>query len=335
MFIQKILNNAHHLMAPKDESGGGGGGILDENSGDGGAGSGGGTGGEGTGGAGDKGGAGAGDAGGGKGGKVEIPANWHDAIPEELRNQVGNFANFKTVEDLVKSYQNAQKMIGADKIALPRKDAALKELREQVLSKIGLPEKLEDYKFDLERKDGVDKEFLDGFKKTSHELGILPAQAKALGDWFDKTNEAAYQAQVKAGKDASAAELKALRDEWGDAYQENVASAKAALREFADKETQEYIRKHMGSDPKLIKLLARVGETLGEDKIRGEGGTGGTGKMSPGEAQQQIDAIVNNIKHPYYDKGHVDHPAAKNEMRKLREIVDPPVKIPAIVNVGP
>jgi hypothetical protein len=62
------------------------------------------------------------------------------------------------VGDLVKSYVNAQKMIGKDKVILPTDKSSEVEIA-QFWQKMGRPEKAEDYKFEL----GEKKSFDDGF----------------------------------------------------------------------------------------------------------------------------------------------------------------------------
>ena len=45
-----------------------------------------------------------------------------DSIPEDLRTE-SSFADINNVQDLARSYHNAQKMVGADKVAIPGPNA--------------------------------------------------------------------------------------------------------------------------------------------------------------------------------------------------------------------
>ena len=67
----------------------------------------------------------------------ETPVAFADTLGEEFR---GNpiFANFQDVNGLAKSYMHAQRMIGADKIAIPGKHATDEE-RLEVYRKLGSP----------------------------------------------------------------------------------------------------------------------------------------------------------------------------------------------------
>ena len=47
--------------------------------------------------------------------------NWYDSLPQDMREDQ-NITKFESVEVLAKSWQHAQKMIGADKIPMPQTD---------------------------------------------------------------------------------------------------------------------------------------------------------------------------------------------------------------------
>src|SRR5687767_2069903 len=54
--------------------------------------------------------------------KIEIPKNWKEALPEDLRNDP-NMGPILDLESLTKSFIHSQKMIGRDKIPVPDKFA--------------------------------------------------------------------------------------------------------------------------------------------------------------------------------------------------------------------
>lgn len=254
---------------------------------------------------------------------VTIPENWKDALPPELKD-VPALAKFKTIPDVIKSYTNLEKMMGQEKVAIPQKGAPPEEMR-AVLEKLGVPKNIEEYKVEIapEIAEQMDKDFFEGFRKAAHEQGIFPAQAKALTEWFAKVNTEAYQAQVQAATNAQNLGLKKLEGEWGEAYQENVAKAKAALREFATPEEQKFIRESgLGNNPTVIKILSKMGATLSEAKIKGEGGTGGN-IFTPSQAQEKINAIKSNVDHAYWHPTHAGHAEAKKEMASLYEMAKP------------
>jgi hypothetical protein len=303
--------------------GGGSSGVLDDDAG---AGSGSGSKGAGEGsgassGAGSSGGQGDGGNSGGQAGasKVAIPENWKDALPDDLKASK-TIEKYKTIQELAKAHENLQKIMGNEKVAIPQKGDA--EGLRGVLQKLGLPEKAEDYKIDIdESKTKVDKEFFDGFKAQAHKLGMLPEQSKQLVEWFAGINDAAYQAQMKDLNDRVTAGIDGLKKEWGDAYPENVARAKAALREFGDDASKKFVKESgLNNNPFFIKMLAKVGETLAEGKIKGEGGTGGK-HYTPEQATIRIAEL--RASGAYYDANHADHLSVKKEVSQLYKLANP------------
>lgn len=309
----------------------GGGGAL----GDGGPGQGAGAGGQGdkSGGTGDAG-AGAGGSGQGDGGSgaaqggtntqtIQIPENWQEILPDEIRNQA-NVRNFKTVPDVVKAYIHAQKMIGADKVAISKvpSEAEVREIQER----LGLPKEVDKYEVKLPENTALKKEYVDSLKKAAFEAGVLPAQAQKLVEFLNTQEIEAQNSYNLHAKAEFEKNMASIKNEWGDAYGQMTAQAKAALKEFgATQDDINYFKQHFGANPTVLRFLSKVGGTLSEDKIKGEGGIN-PGAMTPNQALQKIAEIRANIKGPYFDSNHGDHAATKAEMKKLHEIAYPTKK---------
>ena len=79
--------------------------------------------------------------------KTEEPQviNFKELIPEEYKDEKA-LQNFSNMNDFVKSYFNAQSLVGANKVAIPNK-MATDEDWEEVYKKLGRPDKPEDYKY--------------------------------------------------------------------------------------------------------------------------------------------------------------------------------------------
>lgn len=331
--LRKLIKQ--FLMEEANGEGQGGGGALGDGGGKGGSGDG--SSGSGQGGAaGSAGasGAGAGGAGSGDGGSgssqggsgtpaVSIPENWQEILPNEIRDQA-NIRNFKTVDSLAKAYIHAQKMVGADKIAIS-KNPSEAEIRE-VQERLGLPKEADKYEVKLADKSPLKKEIVDAFKKTAFEAGILPAQAQKLVDFMHSQEVENHNSQILRANQDFEKNMAAIHNEWGDAYGQMSAQAKAALKEFgATQDDINYFKQHFGANPTVLRFLSKVGGTLSEDKIKGEGGIN-SGAMTPNQALQKIAEIRANIKGPYFDPTHGDHAATKAEMKKLHEIAYPTKK---------
>jgi hypothetical protein len=68
----------------------------------------------------------------------DTPASWKNSISEEFRNDP-NIEKFTEIDALAKSYINATRMIGQDKVAVPNKNSTEDQWNE-VYSKLGRPE---------------------------------------------------------------------------------------------------------------------------------------------------------------------------------------------------
>lgn len=304
-----------------NDGGQGDGGLFDDSQGGGDGGGDGGSGGaggnkDGAGGSGDP------DKKGGSGGEgITIPDNWKESLPEELRDGPG-MANIKTLDQLVKSYYNAQKLVGAEKIAIPGKNASDDELR-KVFQKLGLAEKAEEYSIPeleaLKMGEDVDK----AFTAKAFELGVLPKQAKALAEYFVNQVRSEQESEVKRMNDQIGQEFVAFKKEQGAAYGETMARAKAALREYADPEVQAFMKaNNLSHSVPMIKFLAKMGEGLTEDKILRDGGTGDN-IPTPALAKEKIASLMGDLNGPYHNVDHVDHAATKREVARLYQYAYP------------
>lgn len=268
---------------------------------------------------------GSGDPSGGTSAKtVQIPEDWHKAIPDEVMSQ-SNLKSFKTVEALAKSYLHSQKMLGTDKIAIP-KNAGDAEMRE-IFEKLGLPKEAEKYDIKPSENSPVDPEFVKNFKEAAFKTGVMPQQAQKLLNWVEEVTTAKQASALLKEQGQYARDINLIKEEWGDAYNENVARAKAALREFSgSQEDMEYIKGNFGANPAVLRLLTKIGATLAEDKIKGAGGTGVPGQYTPNDAKARIAEIKANVKGPYFDPTHGDHAEMKAEVARLYKFAYPEKK---------
>lgn len=242
--------------------------------------------------------------------------DWRAGMPEDLRKQPF-MDKYQTPEALAKAYGNLEKMIGADKIAVPMKGTALADMRE-VFEKLGVPKEVADYKIEVANPDKFDPNFITELGKQAHALGVLPAQAKGLADWFEGISSAAYRAQTELKDKANAADLEAFKTEAGDTYSAEIARAKTALNSLS-KQDQEFIQKSgLSKNVTMLRLLAKFGATMDEGSIKNGGTPTGVGGLNPAQAREKIDEVKKSgLKHPYYDKNHADHEKSKKEMQAL------------------
>lgn len=277
-----------------DGGSGGGGAAGTLLGGSNGGGNGGAAGGTGAGGAG-----GAGAAGGNDGGEgFKLPDNWdyRTALPENLRTGVA--AKYASLADLVTGAENAQKLIGKPIERLveipPNADA---ETRRGVLSKLGLPEKLDDYKVSAPKKGGdfvdVSKPAFAKLREAAHGLGILPDQLQGLVEVIGESTQAGYDATVAAGNEKHANNIKALQTELGETFDKTVADANLGIMRIGGQELIDALNgAQMGTDPVVLKAFAKVGAMLAEDGGGGDKDTGGDGPLNPSQIRGQATDLI-------------------------------------------
>jgi hypothetical protein len=204
-------------------------------------------------------------------------------------------------------------MVGADKIVKPGKHATDKDWTE-FYQAIGKPSDLE--KYEVKGGEGANADLVKAFKAVAFEKNLLPAQAQAVVDWFNKTTgdqkaaaEGEYEKALQDG-------YKGLRQEYGEAFDREMKLAEIAATEFLDESDREFLTKNgLDKHPNVLRIFARLGHSLAEDKLpQGDPRFGG---KSPGEIQGQINTIMGNPKDPYHVADHPNHAQAVKDMQGL------------------
>lgn len=252
------------------------------------------------------------------------PADWRMALPKELQEDP-SLKSIQDVQALAKSYVNAQKLVGAEKIAIPSKHATDDDWK-VVFQKLGLPADIKD--FEVKSPDGAnfDENFIGQFKEAAHKNGVLPKQAQNLVNWFGEANTKAMNDFKTVQATARAKEIDGLKTEWGEAFTAKVGQAKQVIDQYGGEDFRKYLDSSgLGNDTQIIRLLAKVGESMKESGIKGSGG-GFTGPLAPSEALKSINSVMADLAHPYHVKAHPNHGAAVTEMQTLYSQAYPQVK---------
>ena len=112
-----------------------------------------------------------------------VAKSWKEAIPEDLRNDP-NISKFTELEALAKSYINATRMIGQDKVAVPNNNSTDDQWNE-VYNKLGRPESPDKYKLEV-KSDVVplDDGAIKSFAENAHKLGLNNKQAQGILEFY-------------------------------------------------------------------------------------------------------------------------------------------------------
>jgi hypothetical protein len=157
-------------------------------------------------------------------------ADWRNHLPEDIRAEP-SLGTVKNLSGLVKSYVNAQKMIGRDKVALPGENATEGEIR-AFYQRLGVPEDPKGYKFDapaLPEGMAINEKVDNWFREAAHKHGLTPKQAGALYAEFNGLQAGEFS-ERQSQEQATVAEAEAsLKKEWGTAFDQKLELAKRAV----------------------------------------------------------------------------------------------------------
>jgi len=213
-------------------------------------------------------------------------APWYGEIEDsELKGWVEN-KGFKDPATALQSMRNMEKLVGGDKIAVPKDDSP--EEWAKVYNKLGRPEKAEDYQIPVPEEIG-DKEFAGEAAKTMHELGLNTKQARGIAEWYNQQTQAMQEKMQVEMDEAAKADAEALRKEWGGNYATEVETANRVMRQY-DITSEEQAAILSGSEAALAKMLNRIGKSFGEDSFKEGQGSGQFTQTSDG-AKAEIEAL--------------------------------------------
>lgn len=250
--------------------------------------------------------------------EVQTPTetSFQDLIPQDYREEK-SLQNFNSMDDFVKSYLSAQRLIGANKIAVPNKMSTDEDWK-QVFQKLGAPEKPEDYQYNFTEEE-INADQLKAFNETAHKLGLLPQQAERLIKFYNEMNTEANTVQNQAAEQKQLEVETQLRKEFGANYNKRLDQAKKLASEVIPEDVlNNTVLKdgtRLGDNPDIIKAFSMLADKLSEDEIiKGDG----VGYMTASELEKEISELTEEGS-PYWNKTHPNHMKAVEQVLKLRE----------------
>ena len=251
----------------------------------------------------------------------KVATSWKEAISEEFR-QDPNIEKFTEIDALAKSYINATKMIGQDKVAVPNKNSTEDQWNE-VYDKLGRPESPDKYSLDV-KSDVVplDNGAVKQFAENAHKLGLSNKQAQGVLEFYKTSMEGTAQQSKVDTETAQVQAEQELRQEWGREFENNVKKAGALAKaninsDILDLELKSGIR--VGDHPELIKGFAKIASMMSEDKIVSPESDSAS-KIT--DIESEISTITNNTDGPYWNKQHPDHDKVVQQVYTLREMLN-------------
>jgi len=248
-------------------------------------------------------------------------SSWKDSISEEYRADP-SIEKFTEIDALAKSYINATKMIGQDKIVIPTKNST-QEAWDEAYAKLGRPESADKYALDV-KSDVVpfDETAIKSFAEQSHKLGLNNKQAQGILEFYKNNMEgSAQQAKIDTETAQSQAEQQ-LRQEWGRDFEGKVKQAGALAKANINPEVLDMTLSNgtrLGDHPEIIKGFAKIAGMMSEDKIVS---TESENVNTVADIETEISAITNDTDGPYWNKQHPDHDKVVQQVYTLREMLN-------------
>jgi len=247
--------------------------------------------------------------------------SWKETISEEFRNDP-NISKFTEIDALAKSYINATRMIGQDKVAIPNENSTDDQWQE-VYGKLGRPESADKYKLEVQSETApLDEGAIKQFAENAHQLGLNNKQAQGILEFYKNSMEgSAQQAKIDTETSQANAEQE-LRKEWGKSYDNNIKKAAQVAKANMNSEILDLTLsdgRRLGDHPEIIKGFANIANLMSEDKMIG---TGEDNATSGRDLNEEISKIVNDRDGPYWNKSHPDHDKVVQQVFTLRTMVN-------------
>lgn len=221
------------------------------------------------------------------------PSSFQESLSEEFRG-VSALQKFNDVNGLAKSYLELERLLGYEKIPMPKADAKPEEW-ESVWSRLGKPQKPEEYKFEgipAEEAKKIDPKFLDKIRPLLHEANLTQKQADAVVSKFIELDKAMMNDLQNTLQSELQREWESLKKDWGNAYDSMRDIASRALDSTKIEGVWEWAEKAgVIDDPMFARIMAHFGQGLSEDVLRGGGGSG---TLTPKAAETEYNMIMSN-----------------------------------------
>lgn len=213
-------------------------------------------------------------------------------IPEELRDHP-SLGPIKDVENLARSYVNAQRLIGADKLPIPANPTT--EDLDNIYSRLGRPESADGYEIAV---DGniVTEDVAKSYADVAHNLRLTPDQANGVLEYYrSMVQESGSMSEAAESQQRNQTEM-SLRKEWGDEFDARIEDAGKIAKQFGSNELLEMRLADgtkVGNHPDFIKAFANMAEfrssVTSEDTVAD---STISSTLSRREAQAEIESIM-------------------------------------------
>ena len=196
---------------------------------------------------------------------------WIDQIPDPEVKNYATAKGFKEPGDVVNMYRNLEKLLGGEKIPMPKGEQDV-EGWNRMYKAIGRPETPEGYK--LPSPETGDKGFIEQAAKVFHQAGLSNRQASALTEWYQKYGSTVQQAQQEAIARRNSQELETFKTEQGQLFDAKLELGRRAAKQFGFSNDELLAFENAFGTKTLLTRFAAIGEAMGEHVVTGTGDQG-------------------------------------------------------------
>jgi len=246
----------------------------------------------------------------------------------------GNFAapvagKFKNFEGLVKGYESAQKLLGAqgDKVPVPNENSSEEEWA-HFWEKVGRPADPSGYTFEVDeavrKLEGVyDEEGLAAFGQLAHQVGLTPKQAQTIAQTYFKGMALQHQQFEEQQNATMEAYTQELAKDWGPKdsprWKKNEGLADAGMDALGIT-AEDVAAMPEARSPAFLKAMVKVAGMIKERPAAGIGGENGAAGAFGNDIEAQIKAIIYDPSGAYRNREHPGHDDAVKRVRQLTQL---------------
>jgi hypothetical protein len=253
--------------------------------------------------------------------------NWYKLLPPDLQGEKSLHTQ-KGIEGLARTVVHQNKMIGAEKLPLPPKNATPEELAKwDGWNKLGRPETPDGYDLKTLKPlgDGIpyDYEGEKAFLKDMHGLGLTQTQATGLLAKYRESIGGQYGQITEKTKAEQTQAQEGLKKEYGQAFDKKMNDATQYIRGVLGEKADALIQKHQ-FDADFIRVMVTAAEANREHPRVDGKSVPINGALSPAEAKQELAELMSaakDPKHPLNNKMDPLYASMNAKYLKLHEFI--------------
>lgn len=255
-----------------------------------------------------------------------VNERFHDYLPDDLREDP-TMSQFKTLDNLGKSYTSLRKTYGKEKFTIPTDDSPEEEWK-TYYEAVGVPDDPAAYELkphsayeeDWENIEEQYKAQEENFRKLMTELKVPKKAAEKLWEQSQQETVNNIQQMQEEQRKRLESEWTELKNEWRNEFDNKVKYAQGLANTVLNQKDMQWLQSRgLDKEPKMYEILSKFGALVSEDKIKSRPTP--PAEMKGTEAKRELNRMMKDKQHPLYEalhtKNHTDHDYAVKRYNAL------------------